>query len=215
MCISAEVSILTFLSSSVLCLYLFKRNNVNDRVLAVWIFLFALIQFLEYLMWTDYDNKKNINNIATKIGLLVLLLQPLVLSVGMFFYGNMYTNSYIKIFIKILIVILCVIFLLSAKYVFDTRHEDWSSKMGPNCHLIWYFTQNKNKLPSYTKSDLLFVGPFAFFLTLIKPFPSNLIYMLYGGSTLLYTHMYKGLERGTYWCWMANIIPILVILFNR
>jgi hypothetical protein len=215
MCINAKVSIITFLTSLTLCLYLFKRNNVNDRVLAIWIFSFSLMQLIEYFMWNDYDNKNNINNIATKIGLLAILIQPIILAIGMLIHGDMYHSSNLKIFIKVLILVLIIKFVLASKYVYDTRNEDWSSKKGPNCHFIWHFSQNSKNMPWYTHVDLLFFGPLLFFMLMIKPYPTNIIYTLFGSSTLLYTYITNNLETGSYWCWIANLMAILVVIFNK
>jgi hypothetical protein len=52
-------------------------------------------------------------------------------------------------------------------------------------------------------------------MLLIKPYPVNLIYTLFGSSTLLYTSLTNGLETGSYWCWIANLMGLLVNIFNK
>lgn len=70
-------------------------------------------------------------------------------------------------------------------------------------------------MPWYTHIDILFFGPLLLFMLLIKPYPVNLIYTLFGSSTLLYTSLTNGLETGSYWCWIANLMGLLVIIFNK
>ena len=66
MCINAEVSISGFIVCSVTCLYLYKRNKLNDRWIAITFGYIGIIQLLEYLMWIDQECS-GLNQIATDL----------------------------------------------------------------------------------------------------------------------------------------------------
>ena len=57
MCITKEVSISTFLICTISCIYLYQRNNTNDRWVALLFGYIGIMQFLEYLMWCDQECK--------------------------------------------------------------------------------------------------------------------------------------------------------------
>ena len=65
MCVSKEVSLGAFIICTLTCFYLYKRNRVNDRWIAVMFGYFGTMQFLEYLMWKDQECT-GLNQIATE-----------------------------------------------------------------------------------------------------------------------------------------------------
>jgi len=77
-------SLATFLISSLMCLYLWFRNLHNDRILSIWIFWFSLMQLFEFFMWRNMTN----HSVFSKLALINILLQPLVLAAGLFYYSK-------------------------------------------------------------------------------------------------------------------------------
>ena len=66
MCINENISLIIFLVCSITCIYLFKRNYINDRWIAIAFFYIGLMQILEFIMWVDQECKGP-NQIATDI----------------------------------------------------------------------------------------------------------------------------------------------------
>ena len=88
MCISKEVSMGAFITCTAVCIYLFNRNNKNDHWIASIFIYIGLMQLLEYMMWIDQECS-GINQLATTIGFLHNLFQPLVtLGVAIYFTGG-------------------------------------------------------------------------------------------------------------------------------
>ena len=87
MCISAKVSMGAFILCMACCAYLYKRNNINDRWIAVLFVYFGLMQLLEYMMWLDQDCK-GLNQKATDLAFYHNILQPVISILVAYYYTN-------------------------------------------------------------------------------------------------------------------------------
>jgi hypothetical protein len=85
MCYSKETSAVTFVYSTALIAWLWKRNYPNDRFMAIFAFSIALMQAVEYLLWSD-QKCGALNNAATVAGGLLLVAQPLTLLAAAAYY---------------------------------------------------------------------------------------------------------------------------------
>jgi len=86
MCYNSTVSIITFSIMAISSIFLILRNYPNDRWIAIIFIVVGLMQFLEFLMWSDNCGK--INHYATVFAYILLILQPVCLLVGGYFFGN-------------------------------------------------------------------------------------------------------------------------------
>lgn len=77
MCVTKEVSLSVFIICSISCIYLYKRNLVNDRWVAILFGYIGIMQLLEYFMWKDQECK-GLNQKTTIIAFYFLLFQPIV-----------------------------------------------------------------------------------------------------------------------------------------
>jgi hypothetical protein len=180
------------------------------------------MQFFEFFMWIDYDNKKGWNSLATKISLISVIIQPLVLAIGLYFYGDYYCNKFTKLILQIIIIVLSIKVIATTIFVYTTRKDTWLSQKGENCHLIWHYNNPKNndEIPHYTMVDpLTFFTPLALITLMIKPYPWNLIYFFIGALSLYIIFIMYKPEAGSYWCWLANLLSISIVLskhlFNK
>lgn len=216
MCINADVSLATFITSSSMAGYLWYRNDKlnNDRPIAIWIFVIAMMQFFEYLMWTNMNNHSTVS----KLSLIFILLQPLSLAAALYYYDSynefMYNGIPIGKYLLWTIIIISVIKVLyTTYYIFiEKANEIWKSEKGPNCHMIWYFMKNKQQLPILTRPDILYLLPLVLSLLLVKPlFSLGLILALFGFITFHLTQYIYLMEWGSIWCWMVNIMGLFAI----
>jgi hypothetical protein len=208
MCVSAEVSLITFISSAIMCTYLWYRNNDNDRAISLWIFAFSLIQLLEFFMWIDMKN----HTIAAKLSLIFILAQPLVLALALVKLGTIYENTMIKYLLYGFIALATVKVLYTIYYAFYVdRDNKWLSVKGDNCHLVWYYIRNEEQMPLLTRINLLYYLPLILTCLCIKPFPLGVMYALFGIITFNFSSYYYGIEYGSIWCWIANAMGIFAI----
>jgi hypothetical protein len=211
MCWNAEVSLLTFLSSTIMCGYLWDRNDslTNDRAIASWIFAFSFMQLFEFFMWRNIKD----HSIVSKLSLIFILAQPLVLASALLLIGNTYPNPYVKYILYVFIIISTCKVLYSIYYAFILEgNQEWLSVKGPNCHLIWYFTKNENKMPYLARINDSYYYPLLLTCLLIQPQQLGFIYALFGFVSFNFSKLYYGLEYGSMWCWIANILGLFAIV---
>ena len=210
MCWNAPVSLATFVSSFIICAYLWVRNLHNDRMLSIWISWFALMQLFEFFMWRDMKN----HSLVSKIAFINILLQPFILAgLLIFFYRKKKLYTVLEKFILFGIMAISLIKSLAGTfYAFITQqNNNWLSTKGPHCHLIWWFSTNSKKIPSIARVNAFYIAPLLLACALIKPFKQGLIYFLLGLISFLMTKLFYPIESSSLWCWIANLMGIIAI----
>ena len=212
MCWSAEVSLITFITSASMCAYLWYRNEINDRALSLWIFSFALMQLFEFFMWINMKN----HSFVSKLSLIFIFLQPLVLSYALLKYGTIYDGKYVqfaKYLLWFFIALSAIKVIYTIYYAFIVEaNKDWLSVKGPNCHLIWHFIKHQFEMPYITRINKLYHLPLIIACLLIKPtIPIGIMYSSIGLITYYLSYYFYKLEYGSIWCWIANIMGLFAI----
>jgi len=209
MCWNAPVSMATFITSSLMCLYLWFRNLHNDRILSIWIFWFSLMQLFEFFMWRNMTN----HSVFSKLALINISIQPFVLVAALFYYYKKVYNLGEKMVLWVIIGISLIKTISATFYAFVTqKNKNWLSVKGPHCHLIWWFIRNSKQMPNLAQMNDFYIVPFLLAILFIKPFAQGLIYFLVASLSCLYIRIYYPQERGSLWCWIANLSGLLVIM---
>jgi hypothetical protein len=166
------------------------------------------MQLFEFFMWINMKN----HSFASKLSLIFILLQPLVLALALLYLGTIYDNIYVKYLLWLIVAINASKIISASIYAFYTdRNTKWLSEKGENCHLIWYFIKNVHKLPFLATIDNIYKISLIIACLCIKPINIGLVYALFGiityqGSLFLY-----GLEMGSIWCWISNALGLFAI----
>jgi hypothetical protein len=209
MCWNAPVSLGTFISSVLMCMYIWYRNGDNDRPLAIWIAWFSLVQLFEFFMWRDMSE----HTLVSKLTLILGLLQPFSLAAGLYYYTKAKPSSSWRKPILLGVMLLSLIQAIRASfYAFKESTAKWLSEKGPNCHLIWWFAKNEEKLPFLARPNFIFKYNLLIAVLAIKPFKVALVYAFIGFMTHLITYRFYPKEAGSLWCWVSNILALITIL---
>jgi hypothetical protein len=217
MCWNAPVSFLTFVSSLLMCLYLWHRNNNNnnDRALSIFIGWFALMQLFEFFMWRNMQD----HSFASKMSFIFIHLQPLVL-VASLYYFSLHNNKKIKnkytiteqLVFGVIASVTFIKTIAAANYAFITNAtQKWLSVKGPHCHLMWWFSRNINKLPQIVKIDNTWFMFLILGFIMIKPFTQGLLYFSFAIISALISRRLYPKEKGSLWCWIANFMGVIAI----
>lgn len=210
MCYNSKVSIITFSVMIVSSLFLFFRNYPNDRWFTV-IFIFAgLMQFLEFLMWSDKCGK--INHYATVFAYILLMIQPVCLLIGGYFFGDLIFDRKkllpVIIFYAIFFGIICIF-----SFIKGLRNKvcSWPDKI----HLKWDFEKiYPNKIIFYIAYTLYYAS--IILLLFSRPLSLNIfLVIMFIGSVLFSVFFVKSSSWKSFWCWIVNFIPIVYIIVSH
>ena len=216
MCWNAPVSLLTFLTSVLMCFYLWYRNNSNDRALSIFIFWFALMQLFEFFMWRNMQD----HSLVSKLSLVSIQLQPFVLVASLYYFSlynnnnknnNKYTNTE-KLVLGVIGFASLVKTLAATHYSFITQAaNNWLSTKGPHCHLMWWFNRHFYQVPWLARSDPLYAILLLLGVIMIKPFKQGLIYFIFAFISAIVSRLFYPKEEGSLWCWIANLMGVIAI----
>ena len=215
MCVTEEVSISVFTICTIACIYLYKRNNPNDRWIAILFGYIGLIQLLEYFMWKDQECK-GLNQTATKISFYFVLLQPIV----SFLVAYSMTNGKLPIRLYT-ITIMYIIYAIPILY--SKLEDNQCSKPcgGSEIGLNWQWTDVDIGEGSIDGTLVWFI----FFLAIASPillmknggklyFALNLITWVLAGIIGSYRcHGPINIPSGSLWCLMAFFTPLFKIYY--
>lgn len=210
MCVNKEVSIGAFIICSVSCLYLYKRNHINDRWIAVLFFYFGLMQFLEYLMWIDQECS-GLNQSATNMAYIHNILQPIISLCIAFFYAKGKLPSYLYI-------VFIIYLVYSLPKIMEMKKEGQCSlpcKTG-NLGLSWEYTNTVN---SEYVWGIFCLGISLPLLTMKKNggVYTSIIMILYTIACFISTERCPNAavpSSGSWWCMMASLVPLIAIKLN-
>jgi hypothetical protein len=167
------------------------------------------MQLFEFFMWRDMKN----HSVFSKLALINILLQPLVLAAGLFYYYKRIYSVGEKIVLGGIIGISLIKAIVGVFYAFiSQKNNNWLSVKGPHCHLIWWFMKNSNQMPYLTQFNYFYMVPLSLAILLIKPFSQGLIYFSVGYFSYLYTRTFYPQEKGSLWCWVVALMGIIAIM---
>ena len=211
MCISAEVSMIAFLTCSISCIYLYKRNRTNDRWIAMVFGYFGIMQLLEYLMWMDQECS-GLNQLATHYSLIHVVLQPVIsLLVAYLMIKKVPNWSYL---------LLLLYLVISLPKILAAKEENQCSKPchGSDIGLTW----------DYTIVDHSYLVWILFAIALAAPFllmkKNGYIYAFFLMITFAISHFIAyhrcnkpiliNAPSGSWWCLVSAFGPLCAIFIN-
>lgn len=210
MCISEKFSLGAFIVCFSACFYLFKRNNKNDRWIAVLFLYLGSMQFLEFLMWRD-QKCEGLNQKATNLGFWHNILQPIVsLIIAYYFTGGNIPKWIYIIFI--------IYMLTSFPKILKSKIPNQCSKpcSNTNIGLEWKYTKTENMGYVWLIFCLALLAP-------LLAMEGGKIYGLLILITYIIAHFISVSRcpnsivpsNGSWWCLMAAFIPLIAIKLNK
>jgi hypothetical protein len=210
MCWNKEISLVTFVLAIIGVIYLYKRNKQNDRWIAIFAAVVAMMQLAEYFMWSDLQCG-SINKYASMFALLVLAFEPLMNMVG----GICFSNTPYKNLLKYML----VAYLIFIAYVYFTninnKQINWcgtsicssgtstinSFVENKLCNLQWYFTENMDKKIAIIWICFLMIP----FLTMTPKY-QGIMFFLLGFISFGIARIANNAAPSSLWCWLAIIV---------
>jgi len=224
MCINKEYSLSALILSWTIGAYLLYRNYGMDRWNAIFLITFSTMQLFDFILWilfeTGNENTFNLNYIISKYLIPILLsLELLNVYIGSILYknNNNFTGLYNKIinnisdFNTIYPKILIPVIILLTWYNIKLSEK---TIIGSEGNLIWGNSPNQSGKWKYITGII-----FIFFL--IYPYleyfftkPLAAIIVIYCILTLGYSFL-QGSGWGSYWCWISNVLGIIMLFGSK
>lgn len=195
MCWNAEVSLNTFLFAMFGAIFGYV-NGFNRKIL-LFFTLFSFIQFYEYMIWKNLNNRE-INKLWSIVGYIIIQLEPL----GSI---NILDQSLLK-------TILYIIYIPFTILGFVLYKHDFRTVVGSNGHLQWNWLKHPTTLFDKFVWTIWFS---AFFIPLIVyavkyKYYFPLVFIAFIALFTFYNYFKAGVF-GTMWCWISNAIWLYVI----
>ena len=203
MCFSKKSSLLTFVIGvigSLLLIFYGNKKYVKENLIAGLFLIFvSFMQFFDYLMWSDIDNKDGINHYSTLLAPLFNHTQPTVLFI---LCESIYKKYNIINFLLNFIYFIYVI----VKYIqFISKNNLVTSKKYG--HLYWKWKNDFNYF------FYLFI--FTINIFVYMPLFYGLIFFLLALFTLLSALKYFYNNASELWCYFAAFTPLVILFFFR
>jgi hypothetical protein len=196
LCWNAEVSIQTFLFATICCILGYNYGFPIEKL--IFFIVFSMIQLVEYFLWKNLNDKKK-NEFYSKMGFLVILLEPLAAI-------NMIQNIQIKNYSIFIYLIVTFIYLY-----FNYKNIDFTTTIGKKGYLHWNWLEKFNINNKYTYYYILWT----FFIIFGSLLSKDFIIFIIGLLTYLFSWYNLSTDNSfsSYWCSIANILWFYVIFW--
>jgi hypothetical protein len=208
MCFSAKASLITFLIGTIGSLFLIYFGNPNFRneniIFGIFLIFISAIQLMDFFFWIDLKNKIGINKVATIIGPLLNVGQPIILWTIklLYFRPNIWSNS--NLFVTLINLVYLLLLLYNYTKFLGSRNLVTTANHG---HLEWPWIKYSNPV---------------FYLIL---FAINIFYLTnFNFSVLLFSVTYFFLilsaiffqyNIGELWCFFGAFIPFIMFSLTK
>jgi hypothetical protein len=172
------------------------RTNISFGVFFIFI---SLIQLMDFAIWSDLGNKIGLNRVATMIGPLLNVGQPLI----MYFIKIVVFQHYRIDFVSLLNIGYSV-YLAKIYYLF-VKGDELTTKVEQG-HLKWPWLKYTN--------PLAYLVMFIINALYLTNFKFSLLVTSITGFFLFLSHSYFAYHVGEMWCYFGAFIPMLIYLLS-
>jgi hypothetical protein len=209
MCFNYKVSLLTFTVGTIFSILLMIYGNpvyrLENKASGLFLIFISLIQFMDFLLWIDIDNKIGINKLTTIGGPILNVCQPTILYLIKLFYykPNILSLQNYNLPIAVLNIVyfiyfitVYVRFLLNDKLVTSTQDG----------HLKWPWLKYTNPYPYLVlfAINIFYLFNFTYSLVLF----SVLYFFLY------ISKKYFKYSAGELWCFFGAFVPLIMFFLS-
>ena len=197
MCYSTESSMIAWIISVVIGVYLWYRNKMYDRWNAGFIWSFSMIQLWEAGIWNTTD--KHYQELFVKLIALTLASQPLMQTFGA------WTSTDKKS--RLLHILIGVYVFLFVYTLYEMLNKNFWVTKGPNGHLVW--NSSNGDLIRGVPGILYLIG---LFIGLLYGIPNTVPLIAIGILTLVWSiNRASTKEVASYWCYSAVAYSIVAL----
>jgi hypothetical protein len=202
MCYNSTISLIAFSSSMLFSILLIRYGNPifskENLVSGIFLMFVAGIQFMEFLFWIDLNNKIGINRVATIIGSLFNIGQPiLIYIIKVLVLSPTFRLDYVTI--------LNLLYLVHLLYVWSRflYNGQLTTSHISNGHLSWSWLKYANRE--------FFLLMFAINIFYLTDFTYSLVMCSIVYAILAIAIVFFPRNVGEFWCFMSASVPAIML----
>jgi hypothetical protein len=209
MCFSKNASIASFSIGMIGALLCVSLGSITDKILGYFLGYVALMQGIEYLLWS-HPKCDDYNRTISIMGMLLNNMQPVVFGLIVLLFNS--KIRHIKFFYFIIVLYLCVGIPYSLSFInINNKRAQCTIKNKVTTHLNW----NWNIMNYYQLVYIIFI--IAFCIISILGLPNSrhgyifafCILFSYISSALIYSN-----NVGAIWCYYTAFAPMLYYIMR-
>jgi len=210
MCFNANVSASTYIIGVLGSLMLFRRGRIPEAIFYFWV---IQMQLIEYILWMTERMRGSkgecgvVNEITTKLGVLINHLEPIVLWIAI----KMFSPKKLPVYIDAVMMVFLCLTVLYTRGVYQMNSDEQSecTVVTPESspHLHWKWTQGPYGREYY-------LG-FVFVLVMLSLYglPHGRINAIMIITSFLISYKLYGKTHsvGAMWCFSASFAPWILL----
>lgn len=210
MCFSKELSKRALglgLFSSLLLIFLGDRAITGfNRAIGLFFIVVALVQLLEYFIWSDPNCNQGLNELAGKLGPFFVVLQPVILLILIliFMRGAAIDQSDL---IPIIINLAYLAYFIYSYHIYWKSRDFCSRNKTDSGQLLWSWSKHFSQI---TYTIVLIINIVYYSREKIHYLTAGVVGLIALFSQITYP---KGF--GSVWCYVSNSVPLIVLLLEH
>ena len=202
MCISAEVSLGAYIIGMCGSVLLWKRGYKAEAMFYAWV---VQMQLLEFIFWTNGCGR--VNKIATRVGVIINNLEPIILWLGILLYGPV---TKLPKWVNITMIMFGIATIMYHRSIGKRGKEKECTQVTEESkpHLYWAWNEGE-----YANEYYLFFIVCLVILSLTGLGENGNIHAIGVLTTFIVSKIVYGKSHsvGAIWCLMAAGVPILLL----
>ena len=207
MCFSAEASLFSYILGSIASLYLLFKGDKYDKHIGLFSLTFIQIQLAEFFMWIDQDCN-NINHYGTILAEYILILQPFSIIIGAILFKTTNLPNYLLY----LFLLIFIIILINYSIIVANNKRKLCSRSINNGYLKW------DVIKQYNLFNYIIYFTFMFLLWIFVKDRKGLFVLIFSILSLLFglnnDYKFNFAQWESKWCFIAVLLPVLIIIYN-
>ena len=209
MCFNDKVSLFTFSIGIIFSILLIQKGNekysLENKVSGIFFMFISLIQFMDFLFWSDIHNTFGINKITTIIGPILNVCQPTILYLIKYFYFQPDVLSFKHFNFPIAILnVLYFGYFISTYTNFLTNEKLLTTVKNGHLKWPWIKYQNPNYYLILFAINIFYLFNFNYAVTLFF-----ITYLFLFLSTTFFKY-----NAGELWCFFGSFIPLIMFCIS-
>ena len=206
MCFNAQVSASTYVIGVLGSLMLFRRGRIPEAIFYFWV---VQMQLIEYILWLNQGTTSKecgvINETATKLGVCINHLEPIVLWIAI----KMFSPKKLPVYIDVIMMVFLCLTVLYTRGVFKNSMTNSCTTvtLESSPHLHWKWTQGSYGREYY----LVFLCVLVMLSLYGLPHGRINAVMIITSFLISYKLYGKTHSVGAMWCFSASFAPWILL----